>query len=399
MIVLDEEESFEEVRKKLGRNGEVPFIVISENGKNRTEHRGVRILPKPLEAGRFLEVLYSHFGSDLSPEKSPRCDFRAIDSYAMGSSPAMKEIRDNILRVSDTTLPVLIQGETGSGKGVVARLLHHFSSRDPERYMEINCASIPQNLMESELFGHRQGAFTGAWKDKTGRFQMAAEGSVFLDEISEMSSYMQAKLLHVLQDGEFSPVGSTANVKVDIRIIAATNADIKQMMSESLFRKDLYYRLAVISLYLPPLRERKEDVEILATYFLEKYSRLYNKKHIRISPKLKRMFDVHQWPGNVRELENMIRTLVALENEEQILDELQSRTGRNPAAEYPVYPGLVKDGHRPGLKEITDNALAEAEKDLIAEALSSVGGNKKQAAGLLKVSYKSLLNKIKTYGL
>jgi two-component system response regulator AtoC len=266
--------------------------------------------------------------------------------------------------------------------------------------MEINCANVPAQLLESELFGHKVGAFTGAWKDKPGKFELASEGTVFLDEISEMTFHMQAKLLQVLQEGEFSPVGSTEDILVDIRIIAATNAELESLIAKSQFRSDLFYRLAVISLVMPPLRERPEDIELLSTYFLEKYSSLYAKKSRRLSDKMKKMQAGYLWPGNVRELENMIKTVVVMESEDMVLEELQQKLEKNGLEPLPAPGG--DGGQEPedlSLKQARNRALRHAEKQVIAKTISRTRGNKKQAAELLQISYKSLLNKTKIYDL
>lgn len=398
-IVVDHEDLYDGIKKKLGENGSVSFIVLAEKPEAAEEKDNCRVLPKPLDGDRFLQALFQGRGGKQSSPHTNMISDKLLNSLLVGSSSAMKQIRSNILRVSDTALPVLIQGETGTGKGVVARSLHNCSSRSQHPFMEINCANVPSALLESELFGHKLGAFTGAWKDKLGKLQLAADGTVFLDEISEMSPHMQAKLLQVPQEGEFSPVGGTDDIKVDIRIIAATNAELKKLIAQSRFRSDLYYRLAVISVMIPPLRERQEDVEILSTYFLEKYSRKYGKKSISVSEKLKRMLERYHWPGNVRELENMIKTLVVMESEELIVEELQTKLEKNGFGSFPFTTDASPDGQGFSLKEATEKAVKKAEKQLIDKAIARTRGNKKRAAKLLSISYKSLLNKTKAYGL
>lgn len=400
MVVVDREDLFDDVKRKFTGNGEIAYIVLSEKPETRLEMQNCKVLHKPLDGGHFLQALFEGVDSTRVTKQKVNAAGKAIDSLVVGSSPAMTAIRSNIQRVGDTGLPVLIQGETGTGKGVVAKSLHNFSSRHGNPYIEINCANVPSSLLESELFGHKLGAFTGAWKNKPGKLQLAANGTVFLDEISEMSPYMQAKLLQVLQDGEFSPVGSTEDIRVDIRVIAATNAELKKLIANSGFRSDLYYRLAVISLLIPPLRERREDIELLTTYFLEKYSRLYEKKSRSLSEKLRRLLDQYHWPGNIRELENMIKTLVVMESEELVFEELQGKLEKNsygPVWQFPA--DLYQDDRDFSLREATENAVKKAEKHLIGKAITRTKGNKKQAAKLLSISYKSLLNKTKTYGL
>jgi two-component system response regulator AtoC len=353
-----------------------------------------------------MEAASNHYYGEAEPFH--RKDLS--EPFLIGNSPRIREIRRDIRKVSDTDLAVLLLGETGTGKGVAALSLHNKSSRHRNQFMEVNCANVPHSLLESELFGYRKGAFTGAWQDKSGKFEEAANGTVFLDEISEIPPQMQAKLLHVLQDGEFSPVGSVENVRVNVRIVAATNANVGSLIKNGLFRKDLYYRLAVIHLHMPPLKERKEDILPLTSYFLEKYSKLYKKPPMEPSQKLLWNLEKHEWPGNVRELENTIKTYVALENEDIVLDNLRKcmkkgeRTGRNQKTKHDVsdnidpislfysYPGI-------SLREITDMVGEKAEKTIIKQAVNATKGNKKRSAELLGVSYKSILSKMKTYGI
>jgi two-component system response regulator AtoC len=267
--------------------------------------------------------------------------------------------------------------------------------------MEINCATLPVHLMESELFGYKQGAFTGAWRDKPGKFQLAEEGTILLDEISEMSPYMQAKLLQVLQEGEFSAVGGMENVKVNVRIIAASNSNLKKLIDDGTFRSDLYYRLAVITMRLPSLKERKEDILPLANYFMDKYSNVYHKQGLRITDQLLSLLESYDWPGNVRELENIIKSFVALENESMVSELLQKRIeSREPQSIQEIaLPQRFDMESDFSLRKLSDKAAEKAERKLIQRAVQETNGNKKRAARLLGVSYKCMLNKIKEYGM
>lgn len=299
-------------------------------------------------------------------------------------------------------MTVLLLGETGVGKGILARALHNNSGRKNKPLVEVNCANIPYSLMESEFFGYKQGAFTGAWKDKTGKFELASNGTIFLDEISEMSRPMQAKLLQVLQEGEFSPVGGMDNIYVNVRVLAATNVEPQKLISSRAFRQDLYYRLAVLRLYLPSLRERMEDIHPLTMYFLEKYFRQHNKRFTTPTPKLWQMLEEHSWPGNVRELENMIKMLVVLESEDLVLEEITKKLkdGWNAqTGDSWVFNGNGNHKRPFALREITEQKVASVEKELICKVLHKTNGNKKKAAEMLQVSYKCILNKIKAYGL
>jgi transcriptional regulator with PAS, ATPase and Fis domain len=327
---------------------------------------------------------------------------RLAEPYLIGNSLKIKEIREDIKKVCNTDMTVLVLGETGAGKGILARSLHNNSTRRDKPFVEVNCANIPQSLMESEFFGYKRGAFTGAWQNKTGKFELASSGTIFLDEISEMSRNMQAKLLQVLQEGEFSPVGGMDNVQVNVRVIAATNMDPGQLVSSGDFRLDLYYRLAVLRFHLPSLKERKEDILPLSMFFLEKYARQYEKRFTTPTPRLWRMLEEHDWPGNVRELENTIRTLVALENENIVIEEMAKKMkgkGNPGPAEPAERGGEERDIRSMTLREITEREIASAEKNIISRVLRKTNGNKKKAAELLQVSYKCILNKVKTYGL
>ncbi|MFO7803769.1 MAG: sigma-54 dependent transcriptional regulator [Desulfovermiculus sp.] len=336
------------------------------------------------------------------------------EPFLVGISQAIRLLRKKILRISEYDFAVLVCGATGTGKEVVAHALHNNSHRSCNQFLIINCANVPASLLESELFGYRKGAFTGAWIDKPGRFELAQEGTIFLDEISEMSTYMQAKLLQVLQEKEFAPLGGVSSVKIKSRVVAATNADLKNAVAHGTFRKDLYYRLAVIRLELPRLRDRKEDVPVLVHHFLDKFSLLYQKKEV---PSLSdRFWDIllaYDWPGNVRELESSIQSLVALESEELVQEKLckmldmNSASGNSGEGSPMRIPGL---GWGPGLEqelslqdmslpEISQQAANKVEAELISMALQQTGGKKRQTAQILDISYKCLLNKIKNYGL
>ncbi|MFV9691747.1 MAG: sigma-54 interaction domain-containing protein [Desulfobacteria bacterium] len=320
------------------------------------------------------------------------------EPFLLGEAKGMHAIRGVIARVSKTDLSVLILGESGTGKGVAALAIHNNSSRRSGPFQQVNSASIPAELLESELFGYRKGAFTGAWEDKPGKFDIADSGTLFLDEISEMHPSMQAKILHVLQSGEFAAIGDIKGSSVDVRVIAATNANLTKLIESGRFREDLYYRLNVISIVMPPLRERKEDIPLLIEYFFEKYNLLHNKGLIRLSKNLLSMFTGYDWPGNVRELENAIRSIVVLGNENLVADELKKKTVPQ-SPEEKRDPELFDSIGRLSLKEISNKVARRAEGTAIRDALQVSAGNRKHVAMLLKVSYKSILNKIKEHGL
>ena len=399
LVIVDFEKWTRSLSFFLQENG-VPAIYLSNNSSGSPSKRETTeiVLHKPLDPEQFVssvERLYTP-----SQKRTPRTP---AQPYLLGNSPQIKEIRRDIQKISNTDMTVLLLGETGSGKGVLARALHNNSARNNSPFVEVNCANIPYSLMESEFFGYKRGAFTGAWSDKTGKFELASNGTIFLDEISEMTRNMQAKLLQVLQGGEFSPVGGVDNLHVNVRIIAATNAPIKKLVSSGGFRLDLYYRLAVLRFYLPPLKERKEDIHPLSMFFLEKYASQYDKPLTFPSSKLWKMLEEHDWPGNVRELENSIKTLVALESESFVIEEMMKK-GKNPKnnslkENKKIQELAERDIHSKKLKEITEKEVAIAEKELIHKALNKTNGNKKKAAEMIQISYKSILNKIKMYGL
>jgi DNA-binding NtrC family response regulator len=302
-----------------------------------------------------------------------------VDGMIIGEAPAMVALKRHILQVCDSDLTVLISGESGTGKEVVARAIHRLSPRSAKPFVKVNSAGVPENLFESELFGYEKGAFTGAFRSKPGKFQLAHSGTILLDEIGEMPLRLQAKLLQVLEDHELSPLGSTKNTKVDARVLAATNASLDEMVAQRRFRLDLFYRLSVISMQIPPLRERREDIALLIQHFLSKYAAQYNKPYRSLPEKVLQRFYQYEWPGNVRQLENAVRCFVAVGTADAVVpppsDDMRSYT----------------------LKEVCKKAVRKAEKDVIEQVLCHTDWNRKKAAALLKTSYRNLLNKIKEY--
>ena len=340
---------------------------------------------------------------------------RRQSDFAMlfGTSPKMEEVKMTVEQVADTTATVLIRGESGSGKEVVARLIYANSSRHDKPFVKVNCAAIPHELLESELFGYEPGAFTGANRQKLGKFDQANYGTIFLDEISEMHPALQAKLLHVLQDGEFARLGGKRDIAVDVRVLSATNKPLERAVEEGLFREDLFYRLNVVSIHIPPLRERREEIPLFLDFFLRKYSEYYGKQPPPFSDyAVSRMMD-YAWPGNIRELENMVKRYVIVGNEAQIIRELSTHkpimssisTPRPaakaveaaPAAPVSVFPPAGADGRAemPSLLEIGKRAAMQAEREAIEKVLAQTRWNRRQAAKILKISYKALLNKLK----
>jgi two-component system, NtrC family, response regulator AtoC len=316
------------------------------------------------------------------------------------SSPRMREIRDTIEKVATTSATVLIRGESGVGKEIAARLIFSLSPRRDKPFVKVNCAAIPNDLLESELFGYEAGAFTGAHRAKPGKFELADGGTLFLDEIGEMHPALQAKLLHVLQDGEFARLGAKRDTAVDVRVLCATNKLLEQRVSEGLFREDLFYRINVVTVHIPPLRERRNEIPVFIRHFIEKFSALYERTVPLFESEAMQALIRNPWPGNIRELENLCKRYVIVGNSTQIMRELSLHAVEHPAAagesdaavsqaiEFPLSSG-------PSLLEIGRQAAWQAERQAIQEMLIETRWNRRLAARRLRVSYKALLNKIK----
>ena len=402
-----------------------------------------------LEAAIRTAIEKSRLVSELNELRQQLSDDQ--DRAIWGRSEPMVGMLRVVDQVADSDVTVLIRGESGVGKELVARALHQQSGRRARPFVKVNCAALPADLLESELFGHERGAFTGAATTRIGKFEQADGGTIFMDEIAEMKPALQAKLLHVLQDAEFTKLGSNKRVAVDVRVVAATNRDLEAMMLNGDFREDLYYRLKVIDIYVPPLRERRDEIQTLTDFFIARYSRRYNRPAQPLSEPLRNRFMEYDWPGNVRELENMIKRLVVLQDETLVMSEL-TRTPRPMAGAVaaaaaahaaaaaahaaampldlplaPVGPAAAARAYRPAsaadpaaqtassdaavavldepepasasLAAVAKQAALRAERIAIAETLQRVHWNRRKAALQLGVSYKTLLNKIKECGI
>ena len=435
---------------------DVPIIVLSGQGRTTTVVQAMKLgasdfVSKPFEEAD-LEVpltaaLRQH---QLSREVATlRDQLQSQSKYKMlfGHSERMAEVQDLIERVADTDVTCLIRGESGTGKELVARALCSSSLRRDKPFVKVNCAALPTELLESELFGFERGAFTGAIQHKPGKFEFANHGTMFLDEIGDMSFPLQAKLLQVLQDGEFARLGGKHDVHVDVRVVAATNKDLEQAVADGQFREDLFFRLNVVCINMPPLRERREEIPVLVDYFLKKYSVQYNKPCVDLSPDTMRLLMDYDWPGNIRELENLIKRTVVLGTEAPIRKEIahgiamaaqkqsavfsrqsavvshQSAVpGRQPAPLRAVAPAgagspsstsstgsvpmtpteiacAAAEAGNYSLKDISRTAAREAERELIFKMLQQTRWNRKETAEILGISYKALLYKIKENGL
>ncbi|HKW75476.1 MAG TPA: sigma-54 dependent transcriptional regulator [Terriglobales bacterium] len=388
-----------------------PELIFRASKMGADDYLSKPVDPKELDI-RISKVmenqqLYSEV-TQLREHVRRQSDFTML----FGSSPKMMEVKNTIEQVADTTATVLIRGESGTGKEVVARMVHSESSRSDKPFVKVNCAAIPHELLESELFGYEPGAFTGATRQKLGKFEQANNGTIFLDEISEMHPALQAKLLHVLQDHEFSRLGGKRDVQVDVRVLAATNKPLERAVEEGVFREDLFYRLNVISIHIPPLRERREEIPLFLEYFLEKYSQHYGKQPSMFSDfAVTRMME-YAWPGNIRELENLVKRYVIVGNEGQIIRELAThkpiitsssldsvpQTAPPASAVPPVQTGVAgQELEMPSLLEIGRRAAMQAEREAIERVLAQTRWNRRQAAKILKISYKALLNKLKSF--
>ncbi|HET9597935.1 MAG TPA: sigma-54 dependent transcriptional regulator [Anaeromyxobacteraceae bacterium] len=323
----------------------------------------------------------------------------------VGQSGSMRQIYEIVAKVADSPSTVLITGESGTGKELIARELHRRSSRREKPLIKVNCAAIPKDLVESELFGYEKGAFTGAVGSKPGRFELADGGTLFLDEIGEIPVEMQVKLLRALQESEFERVGGIKTLRVDVRLIAATNRDLEELIREGRFREDLYYRLAVVPIALPPLRDRREDIPLLVQHFIAKYDQRLGKKVERVDDEAMAMLLAYAWPGNIRELENLMERSVLFADGPiihgaSLPDALRERAPGPAVPIAAVGPlGAIAAPSGASMKEIVRQAQAELEKELIGRALEETGGNVTRAAKRLQISRKSLQVKMKELGL
>ncbi len=339
-------------------------------------------------------------------------DYGNMKYVLLGEHPGIQKIRELITMVSDMSFNVLLTGETGTGKEVVARLLYHASSRRGKTFIKVNCGALPINLLESELFGYEKGAFTGAVRSKPGKFELASDGVIFLDEIGDMPFALQAKLLHVLQSGDFKRLGGIGNVKVNTWVISSTNHDVEEDMNQGLFREDLYYRLNIIKIEIPPLRERRQDIPLLTEHFIQKHKRdLKIREPFTFDSNLGEVFQSYHWPGNVRELSSTILKLMVGDDPEKIKSgllnnmkadglTLPEKIIQNPSHETEREDEEIdgSDTLRP-LKDLKAEATRYIEKKTILHALKMTGWNKKQASRILQISYKALFYKMDGYGI
>ncbi len=370
---------------------DLPVIMISGHGNIELAVKATRLgaydfLEKPLSLERVLLVSKRALERRTLEIENKALRKDLTKKYRLlGNSPKMELLREQIKMAAQSNSRVLIMGESGSGKELVARLLHENSKSAGKLFIEVNCAAIPQELIESELFGHEKGSFTGAFESKKGKFELADEGTLFLDEVGDMSLSAQAKVLRVIETQEFQRVGGSKNIKVDVRIISATNKDLKEEVKKGNFREDLLYRLNVIPILVPPLRERKEDIPLLVNYFLDSFAGEYGKKSKKISPEALKMIEAHDWPGNIRELRNVIERLVIMTPSDTI-------TAKNLL--------IVEQSSQDYLSYKTMKEARDAfEKDFIIKRLEENNWNISKTAEILQMERSNLHKKIKAYNI
>jgi two-component system, NtrC family, response regulator AtoC len=404
-VLMQEMDGLETLRRLMQVDRTLNVIMLSCSNDVTTVVEAIRLgaqdyLTKPFEKAELdAAILKSRQKMDLRKENQALreyCDHLTEDLSFLASSPQMVRIRQQILQIAPVDVPVFICGESGVGKEVVARMIHMRSTRRNQPFVKVNCAALPGELLESELFGYEQGAFTGAVRSKPGKFELANKGTIFLDEIAEMSPHLQAKLLHVLQDNQYSRLGGRHMVEVDVRVLAATNVEVQEAMKSGRLREDLYYRLNVLSINVPPLRERTTEIPLLFRHFLNKYSEKFQKAPPNPSEHLMEAAIRYAWPGNLRELENFIKRYVILEDNEGSLRELVEMADTRQRTSPPEESALVKEQ---GLKALLRGLKEDAEMEAIADALGKTHWCRKDAAKMLGISYKALLYKIRRFNL
>jgi len=396
-LVMSDLDGMELLREAKGRIPDVEVIVVTgyatvENAVAAMQQGAATYLRKPVNLDELRAVVRGvlekqalrRTNLELRRELDQRYGFQGI----IGNNPRMLRLIETLRQIAPTDATVLIYGESGTGKELVARAIHNNSPRRTKRFVALNCAALSEGILESELFGHEKGSFTGAAAARQGRFEYADGGTLLLDEVGDMPASTQVKLLRVLEQNEIIRVGSNAPVKVDVRIVAATHRQLEKLVKEAKFREDLYFRLRVVTLYIPPLRERRDDIPLLANHFLRQISTNYKKHVTEISPDARRRLVAYEWPGNVRELRNTIEHMVVVTTDPILgVDDLPEHILPGEAAPHIQPPHLV------GM------SIRDAERELIRNTLATVGGNRVEAAKILGIGERTLYRKIKEYGL
>lgn len=420
-LVMPDIGGIEVLKELLISNNPTPVIVITAYGTVQNAVEAMKLgafdyITKPFNLEEFGIVVNRAIGflklqkENLLLKRQLKKKYR-FDGL-IGDSPVMQELYEMIEKIADTESTVLITGESGTGKELIAKTIHYSSSRSEAPFIPVNCAAIPKDLLESELFGHEKGAFTGALNTRLGRFELANKGTLFLDEVGELAPYLQVKLLRVLQEREFERVGGIKTIKVDVRILAATNSDLERAVKEGRFREDLYYRLNVIPLHIPPLRKRRDDIPLLVDHFAHEFARRRKRKPLRFSKEAMNALLRYDWPGNVRELRNLIERLTILVNDDIVkisdlpdkfhIDSVPVTDGMNEVDDsisslINPYPLELRDIPDEGVN--LNKLIYDIEKDLILKALKKAGGIKSKAASLLNLNRTTLIEKMKKMGL
>ncbi len=381
---------------------ELKVVILSCVSETRQVVEAMRLgasdyLTKPFQKSDLDAVLQVCLDSVARPLEAGAAEIEQIeeDCFFVSASPAMRAIRAQVGQIARVDVPVLMLGESGTGKEVVARMIHKMSLRAHRTFLKVNCAAVPSDLLESELFGFEAGAFTGAVRPKPGKFELCNHGTILLDEIAEMPPGLQAKLLHVLQDQCFSRLGGRNNIEVDVRVLAATNVNVQEALAEGRLREDLYYRLNAFTIQIPPLRERKQEIVVLLKHFMGRMAEQYGRQPLGYSRAFLAACLRHEWHGNVRELENVVKRYLVLGDDKLILRELE----RRPAGFGGTVSAAALGAANGGLKRMVRELKDEAEAEAIAQALEQSGGSRKEAARSLNISYKALLYKMRRYGI
>ena len=387
--------------------------VLAEMGDGSWQRHAARwniqtVLRKPIlrhDLEKLIASMDSPVATSAAPQVSPtevagpHLEELENNRFFFASSPAMMKIYKNIRRLAPIDIPVLILGESGVGKEIAAMLLHKYHARSEKNFLNVNCAALPTELLESELFGYEAGAFTGAIKAKPGKFELANKGTLLLDEIGEMSPQMQAKLLHVLQDGSFSRLGARASTRVDVRVLAATNINMEAAMAEKRFREDLYYRLSAFAITIPPLRERREEIPPLMEQLMIRGAGELGQEPFAFTERVLSAAQEYSWPGNLRELRNFVVRTLVLQDQEAACNELKAKT-RMTATSVTSYPSATPEAAAArGMRGIVNGVKNQTESRMIQEALLASGWNRRRAATDLNISYRALLYKIQQHGL
>lgn len=382
------------LKQAHGLDCEAPIIILTGHGGvddavEAMKRGAYDFLTKPVNIDKLVLILNRAINENLRRCRQTQLEELVDEKYSfqniIGNSKSFQKVLNIVKQVAPTDASVLITGESGTGKEVIANSIHTNSKRAKNAFIKVHCAALPEALLESELFGHEKGAFTGAIARKRGRFELADGGTIFLDEIGEISPNVQVKLLRVLQEQEFERVGGEETLKVNIRIITATNKNLKKLVEEGKFREDLYYRLNIINIWLPPLRDRKEDISLFCEHFLKAFSQKHGKKIKTLSPKVSKLFENYNWPGNVRELQNLLENLVVLSPESVINEDMVPDyiAGGTSTTNIHIDIGITMD---------------EIEKQAILATLDYTSWNKSQAAKILNIGRKTLLRKLEEYG-